>query len=69
VQHRDQRATSAHLSRSCSQHLLKCPRWASLLSLEVHPSSGHAGAGPAPVSCAFRRGWRLPLLEIRVQAV
>ncbi len=29
VQHRSQRATSAHLPRSCSQHLLQCPHWAS----------------------------------------
>ena len=30
VQHRSQRATSTHLPRSCSQHLLECPHWASL---------------------------------------
>src|SRR5229473_8701585 len=29
VQHRSQRATSTHLPRSCSQHLLQCPHWAS----------------------------------------
>ena len=37
-------------------HLLQCPHWASPLSLEVHPTSGHAGAGPAPVSCVFPAG-------------
>jgi hypothetical protein len=35
VQHRSQRATLTRLSRSCSQHLLECPHWASLLSPEV----------------------------------
>ncbi len=50
-------------------HLLECPRWASLLSLEVHPPSGHAGAGPVPVSGVFPAGVALPLLEIRVEAV
>ena len=50
-------------------YLLECPRWASFLSLEVHPPSGHAGAGPVPVSCVFPAGVTLPLLEIRVEAV
>ena len=33
------------------------------------PLSGHAGAGPVPVSGVFPAGWHLRLLETRVQAI
>ena len=70
VQHRGQRATSAHLPRSCSQHLLKFPYRE---SLRVPEDCGRRfmipPQGPAPVSGVFPMGGPLHLLEIRIQAI
>jgi hypothetical protein len=61
VQHRSQRATSAHLPRSCSQHLLECPHWASLRAPEVAPAMAqNRGQGTAPAPGVISGGCDLP---------
>src|SRR5260370_12439908 len=67
VQHRGQRATSTRLSRSCSQHLLQCPRWASHQAPEVPPPHDHPGTGLPPVPSTFPPAPTYPLPTIKLQ--
>ena len=60
VQHRSQRATSTRLPRSCSQHLLECPHWASLLVPEAAPSLFHSGGRTGAGFRCLSGGCELP---------